>query len=179
MPTKPINEIVAVFLDIWKTKEAPAGLPIDMSELSIEQAYAVQRAVTEQRIALGEKAVGYKVGCTSKGVRQQFGLTQSISGRLMAPHVYCGNMELHWSDFVNCAIEPEFVFCIGKDLGDGRATDEQLLSAIEWVAPGVEVHHFTFWAGAPISQELIASNRIESNPRNVDRWGAESLAHFV
>jgi 2-keto-4-pentenoate hydratase len=45
---------------------------------------------------------------------------------------------------------------------DEVANVDELLDAIEWVAPGIEVHNYKFWFGEPTSQELIASNGIHA-----------------
>ena len=70
----------------------------------------------EARLAKGERVVGYKVGCTSRAIREQFGLTEPICGRLMAPHVYRGDVTLSWNQFCRCAVEPELVMVMGTDL---------------------------------------------------------------
>ncbi len=130
--------------------------------LSLDDAYAVQQQVINARIAKGEAIVGYKVGCTSEAIRQQFGLSEPICGRLMAPHVLHGDAVLNHSDFFNCAVEPEFVLGIGEDLTDEVGEGESLIDAIDFVSPGIEVHNYRFWFGNPTSQELIASNGIHA-----------------
>lgn len=60
-------------------------VPIAM--ITTADAYEVQDLVVAQRVFRGERAVGYKVGCTSPAIREQFGLEQPIAGRIMAPHV--------------------------------------------------------------------------------------------
>lgn len=157
-----LNDIADIFFQIWETQTHPADCAIDIGALTLDQAYAVQQMVIEHRVAQGERVVGYKVGCTSKAIRQQFGLSEPISGRLMAPHVHHGETVLRWNGYVQCAVEPEFVLRIGKDMTDEVANDSELLDAIEWVAPGIEVHNYRFWFGRPTSQELIASNGIHA-----------------
>jgi len=114
------------------------------------------------RIERGESVVGYKVGCTSAAIRSQFGLDEPISARLFRPHVFAAGPVVDWEDFANCAIEPEMVFTMGADLQDTNLTDEQLIDAIEFVSPGIELHNFRFWFSPPTSQELICSGGIHA-----------------
>lgn len=93
-------------------------------------------------------------------IREQFGLSEPICGRLLAPHVYRGDTTLDWNDYVDLAVEPEFVLQIGRDVRSEVEDEEGMLDAIEWVAPGIEVHNYKFWFGKPTSQELVASNGI-------------------
>ena len=114
------------------------------------------------RVDRGEDVVGFKVGCTSQAIRSQFGLQEPISGRLFSPYIYEEGVHLDWRDYIHCAIEPEMVLKIGKDLANEALSDDQLMDAIEYVSPGIEIHHFKFWFSPPSSQELICSGGIHA-----------------
>ena len=157
-----LHGVAAAFLQIWLSRAIDSSAHFDIGCLSIDDAYEVQRQVIAARVAQGEHVVGYKVGCTSKAIRQQFGLSEPICGRLMAPHVHHGETDLNWHDYVQCAVEPEFVLGIGKDVAAEIEGETELVEAIDWVAPGIEIHHYRFWFGEPTSQELIASNGIHA-----------------
>jgi 2-keto-4-pentenoate hydratase len=51
----------------------------------------VQNLVVQKRIEQGESIAGFKVGCTSKAIREQFGLNEPINGKLFRPHIFEGN----------------------------------------------------------------------------------------
>lgn len=157
-----LADIADVFLQIHLSKAIDSSSQFDIGSLSIDDSYEVQRQVIAARVAQGEHVVGYKVGCTSKAIRRQFGLRAPICGRIMAPHVHRGNSVLNWNDYVQCAVEPEFVLGIGKDVVAEVKDETELRDAIEWVAAGIEVHNYRFWCGEPTSQELIASNGIHA-----------------
>ena len=155
------NHIVSVFLDVFDHRpiESPQ---IEIADLSIEDAYRVQSMVVDRRIGRGERPVGYKVGCTSSSIRRQFGLTDPICARVMAPHVFFGNTRLAWADYYQPAVEPEFVFMMAHDLRDEVGDGEPIERAIEFVSPGIEIHNYQFWFGKPTLQELIASGGIHA-----------------
>lgn len=134
----------------------------DISCLSIDEAYAVQNLVTRMRLNLGESVVGYKIGCTSDAIRAQFGLNEPINGNLFSPRIYNENVSLQLNAYVDCAIEPEMVLKIGKNLVGEGLSDEKLLNAIEYVSPGIELHNFRFWNEPPTIQELICSGGIHA-----------------
>ena len=159
--------------------------PID--SLTLQDAYAVQQMVIDARTGSGEQVVGYKVGCTSKAIRQQFGLSEPICGRLMAPHITWGDAVLDHSDFFDCAVEPEFVLMIARDLVDEVDDEDDLTAAIDVVSPGIELHNYRFWFGEPTSQELVASNGIhaglvvgdqKTSPGSFD-WDEEEVGIFI
>jgi 2-keto-4-pentenoate hydratase len=134
----------------------------DIGALSLDEAYAVQEKFIAARLIEGERAAGYKVGCTSPAIRTQFALTEPIYGRLILPRVYSDRVKLEIDDYVNCALEPELVFHIGSELDGSNLEASHLRKAIAAVSPGIEVHNYRFWYGKPCSQELIASNGIHA-----------------
>ncbi len=147
----------AFYQGAWREEFSEA-----VEKLSIAEAYAVQDAVAKLRIKRGEAVVGYKVGCTSTAIRQQFNLSEPISARLFEPYVYRGGVTLDWHNFVNCAIEPEMVLTIGHDLEGVDLSDEQLIDGIAHVNAGIELHNFKFWIGRASIQELICSGGINA-----------------
>ena len=157
-----LDGVAEAFLQIWLSKTLDSSAHFDIGSLSIDDAYEVQRQVIAARVAQGERVVGYKVGCTSRAIRRQFSLSEPICGRLMAPHVHYGETDLNWHDYVQCAVEPEFVLGIGKDVAAEVEDETELLGAVDWVAPGIEIHNYRFRFGDPTLQELIASNGIHA-----------------
>jgi 2-keto-4-pentenoate hydratase len=76
-----LDDIAEVFLHVYLSKTLDPSLHFNMDSLSIDDAYEVQRRVIAARVAEGEHVAGYKVGCTSKAIRQQCGLSKPIWGR--------------------------------------------------------------------------------------------------
>ncbi len=152
------NEMLAIF----RARPRSPAISVDVSLLSNAQAYEVQHRVIAMRVASGERAVGYKVGCTSPAIRAQLGLEEPICGHLMAPHIHPSGCSLDIGGFIGCAVEPELVLGVGAPLAGNDVPDAELMAAIEWVAAGIEVHHYRFFQGQPTVQELIASNGIHA-----------------
>ena len=157
-----IHLLASKFTQVFYDRRWNGELEPPVSTLSISEAYQVQDMVAEMRIQRGEEVVGFKVGCTSEAIRNQFGLSEPISGRLFQPHVYGEGEEININNYVNCAIEPEMVLLIGEDLCGIGLPHEQLINAIEWVAAGIELHNFRFWYDPPTSQELICSGGLHT-----------------
>jgi 2-keto-4-pentenoate hydratase len=138
--------------------------PVDgaLLDLSLEEAYDVQSRYIALRAADGEQPVGWKVGCTSRAVQGQFGLTTPVHGRLLRPHMHENGAHLPYSGFHGCAVEPELVLVMAERVSDPDLPDADLVAAIGEVRPGIELHNYTFMHGPPSSQELIASNAIHA-----------------
>jgi 2-keto-4-pentenoate hydratase len=158
---KSLESIANDFYDSFYKKEWH-GDENSIRNLTVQQAYEVQDLVTEKRIESGEHIAGYKIGCTSQSIRKQFGLSEPIYGRLFYPHIGNDQIKVNWSDYINCAIEPEMVIKIGENLQGKNLPDEAFIKAIDYISPGIEIHEFNFWVTPPTIQELICSGGIHT-----------------
>lgn len=161
MPERPILEsYVDAVAAAFRTHRFPEKAPL-FSELTLGQAYQVQEGFLAKRSLTSGPLVGWKVGCTSPAIRKQFGLKEPISGRLLAGEMRSPEPLISTSEFLECAVEPEFVFRLRRDLS-GEPTAEQVMDAIGSVAVGIELHNYRFWQIPATSQELIAFNGIHA-----------------
>lgn len=156
-----LEAFTSEMLGIVRAHRLERATQLSIAALSLDEAYTVQRRVLAARIASGERIVGWKVGCTSPAIQQQFALTQPISGHLLQPHIHDDGVLLAADKYVDCAVEAELVFRMGCDLTPDMK-DKELRAAIAAVHPGIELHNYRFWYGSPTSQELIASNGIHA-----------------
>ena len=154
-----LHELGTQFGRLFYERQLESSALPTLATATVDEAYLAQDAAIAFRVARGETVTGYKVGCTSKSIQQQLGLTEPYCGKVMSPHVIAeSNAPVHRNDFVALAIEPELVIRFGRDLDPDRLTDAEIIAAIEMISPGIELHHFKFWQGRPSSQELIVSN---------------------
>ena len=180
-----LDAFVAERLGMFRDHRLVRVTQESISALSLDEAYTVQSRVLAARTAAGERIVGWKIGCTSPAIQQQFGLTQPISGRLTEPYIHADGVVLSADKFVDCAVEAELVFRMDRDLTPDMK-DEEMRAAIATVHPGIELHNYRFWYGTPTSQELISSNGIHAglvigapfDPATVD-LNAERMQVFV
>ncbi|MBL8379874.1 MAG: fumarylacetoacetate hydrolase family protein [Burkholderiales bacterium] len=109
-----------------------------MHELSLAEAYAVQRASIARRIARGEKRIGMKMGFTSRAKMVQMGLSDLIWGRLTDAMIIEEGGSLSLKDYVHPRVEPEIAFLLKKPLA-GRVTALEAQAAVEAIAVAMEV----------------------------------------
>jgi len=126
-------------------RQAEAGrVPISpiaplLPERSLDAAYAVQEANTRAALAAGRRLVGRKIGLTSVAVQRQLGVDQPDYGMLFA------DMEVQDGDTIPAGtllqpkVEAEIAFVIGASLPRTDPTSTEILDAIEWVVPALEI----------------------------------------
>jgi 2-keto-4-pentenoate hydratase len=118
--------------------------------LTLAEAFELQRQVAALRAARGEAVAGYKIGCISEAVQRQLGLDRPAFGHLFATELYPSGAVLDAGAFDGLAIEGEFAVRIGGDL------------SMASVFPVIELHNNVFRGPVATSQELIANNALHA-----------------
>ncbi|ARS91071.1 2-keto-4-pentenoate hydratase [Natrarchaeobaculum aegyptiacum] len=117
------------------------GEPIDRlsdaHDLTIEDAYAVQSAFVDRRIADGATVEGHKIGLTSDGIQEQLGVSEPDFGRLLDT-MYVDGRSIPAADLIAPRVEPEIGFVLADDL-EPPVTAFDVLSATEFVLPVLEI----------------------------------------
>ena len=132
-----ITEFAAILDDA--AREARAVGQIDAEcRLSLEDAYAIQKASIERRLARGERRAGVKMGFTSRSKMLQMGISDLIWGRLTTGMQIEEGSSVDFSRFVHPRVEPEIAFVLKKPLS-GTVSAAEALSCVEAVAPALEV----------------------------------------
>ncbi|WP_309117476.1 fumarylacetoacetate hydrolase family protein [Saccharothrix sp.] len=105
--------------------------------LTLADAYRVQAAGIELRVAGGARPVGHKVGLTSQAMQAQMGVAEPDSGVLLDRMVLPDGGELDVGEFLAPRVEAEIAFRLGEDLCGGvdtataRGAVAQVLLALE------------------------------------------------
>lgn len=106
---------------------------------NIVAAYAVQRELTELRIAAGAKRIGRKVGLTSPAVQAQLGVDQPDLGALFDDMEYAGGDTVPAGAVLQPRAEAEVAFVLGEDLVDGPLDIDQVRGAIDYATAAIEI----------------------------------------
>ena len=129
--------------------------PVD---LTIPQSYELQGEIARLRDERGEKIIGYKIGCTSKPIQEQLGVSEPIFGRIFDTGCFRSGVRLSYARYANLAVEGEMALRLSKDLAGPSPTEEECLDAIAVVFPVIELHHYILRETRSPGPELIASN---------------------
>ncbi len=116
-----------------------APLSTEEPALTTVEAYAIQSAWFEQRIATGERLVGRKIGLTSQAMQQQLGVDQPDYGFLLDTMVVPSHETLAFERLIQPRIEPEIAFWLAADLRGPGVTIEQVIQATRGVSAALEV----------------------------------------
>ncbi|MSQ70630.1 MAG: 4-oxalocrotonate decarboxylase [Betaproteobacteria bacterium] len=107
-------------------------------QITLDEAYEVQKQSIGLRLSRGEKRIGVKMGFTSRAKCIQMGLSDLIWGRLTSGMVVEDGGPLSLARYVHPRVEPEVAFLLKSELA-GNITPLQALSAVEAIAPAMEI----------------------------------------
>ena len=109
------------------------------ADLDLEDAYAIQKLVIDDRLAAGERRVGWKIGLTSKAMQRQLGVDQPDFGPLLDRMEIVDGGACPVADLIAPRVEGEIAFRLATDLAGTGLRGEDVLAACEWVVPALEI----------------------------------------
>lgn len=105
---------------------------------TMDDAYAIQRAFVDRKLATGRKIIGWKIGLTSRAMQQQLNITTPDSGVLLDDMAFDNGATIPAGRFIAPRIEAEIAFVMKAPL-TGDVTRDQVLAATDYVAPALEI----------------------------------------
>ncbi len=114
------------------------ALPAGFAEAGIEDGYAVQQASIMQNARRGNWLNGWKVAMSNPAAMERFALEKPIYAPLFAD-MLLREPRLDVTRVHAPKIEVEVAFILASDLVDNECSVDEILAAIEFVAPAFEV----------------------------------------
>jgi 2-oxo-hept-3-ene-1,7-dioate hydratase len=106
---------------------------------TMADAYRVQAAWLDLKLARGERLVGHKIGLTSRAMQAAMKIDTPDSGFLTDAMVFGPGVTLRAADFCDPKLEVELAFVLASDLSTDDLTVDDVLDATDHVVPAVEL----------------------------------------
>lgn len=133
------EQLARELLDAERTSRPIAPLTARRPDLSIADAYAIQRAGRALRVADGRRLVGRKVGLTSAAMQEMLGVDQPDLGYLTQDMVHADGVRLSCGALLEPRVEAEIAFRLARPLRGTGVDRAEVLAATEAIAPAIEV----------------------------------------
>lgn len=108
-------------------------------EMGMDDAYAVQNALYQQKLAQGRRVIGWKIGLTSKAMQYALGIDIPDSGILFDDMLFENGAIVPKGRFIQPRIEAEIAFVMHTPLSGADVGREDVIAATDYVAPSIEI----------------------------------------
>jgi 2-keto-4-pentenoate hydratase len=123
--------------DFWSARTRGGFFPqAYFDRLTLDDAYRIQLALIDRRVASGERHIGWKVGLTAKAIQEQFGFHEPVFGCILETHP--SGQSFGAAELIQPGFETELCLRLRHGL-DGEITPEQARDAIDVVHPSFEI----------------------------------------
>lgn len=111
----------------------------EFSDITIEDAYAIQRAWLDIKTSAGRKCIGHKIGLTSRAMQHAAGFTDLCHGFLLDTMLFHDGATFTAERFMAPRIEVELAFILGKALSGPDCSVFDVLNATGYICPALEL----------------------------------------
>lgn len=122
-----------------RTRKQTRAISVLHPDATLDDAYAIQRAWIERKIAAGRIVRGHKIGLTSKAMQLALGIDTPDSGYLLDDMFFNDGGVVPVDRFIGLRIEAELAFVLKAPLDNAACTIFDVLNATDFVTPALEI----------------------------------------
>jgi 2-oxo-hept-3-ene-1,7-dioate hydratase len=134
-----INSAAAALYEAEMNRRQIAPLTLAHPDMDMDDAYAVQRAWVDRKVADGRRITGYKIGLTSRAMQMAMKIDTPDFGILLDDMCFANGAAIPARNFTDPRIEVEFAFVLKEPLFGENVTVEQVMAATDYVIPALEL----------------------------------------
>jgi 2-oxo-hept-3-ene-1,7-dioate hydratase len=122
-----------------KTRTQIRQFSIDFPEITIADAYAIQKAWVSLKLSAGRSIRGHKIGLTSKAMQNSSNINEPDYGALLDDMFVSDGSTVPMERFIMPRLEVELAFILGERLTGPCCTIFDVLKATDFVTPALEI----------------------------------------
>ena len=122
-----------------KTRTQIRQISLEHPGITIADAYAIQKAWVEMKIAQGRIVKGHKIGLTSKAMQSALNIDEPDSGILLDDMFFADGGLIPTDRFIATRVEAELAFVMKTRLSGPDCTMFDVLNATDFVVPALEI----------------------------------------
>jgi len=136
---KIVEDIAKRLNTAEKTRKQTGQISLEYPGMTIEDAYKVQKAWVDLKLAEGRAVKGHKIGLTSKAMQVAANINEPDFGVLLDDMFYPEGGDIPFERFIVPRVEVELGFMLNKTLRGPGCTIFDVLQATEYVIPALEI----------------------------------------
>lgn len=134
-----IETIARSLHEAERTRKQVRQVSLDHPTMTIDDAYAVQRAWVAMKLAEGRTVKGHKIGLTSRAMQQSSNINEPDYGTLLDDMFFQDGGQIPADRFIVPRVEVELAFILGKPLKGPGVTLFDVYEAVDYVTPALEI----------------------------------------
>jgi 2-oxo-hept-3-ene-1,7-dioate hydratase len=136
---KTIQELAERLNKAEKARRQIRHFSLEFPEMTIEDAYAIQRAWMALKISEGRTMIGHKIGLTSRAMQQLSKIDEPDYGVLLDDMLFNDGATIPSERFMTIRLELELAFILNKPLTGPNCSIFDVLNATDFVTPAAEI----------------------------------------
>ena len=139
LPHDAIQDAARRLFAAEKNRKQIRQLSIEFPGMTIDDAYAVQKALVDLKVTAGAVVRGHKIGLTSKAMQSALNIDEPDSGVLLDDMFFNDGGIVPADRFIATRVEAELAFVIKHRLAGPDCTIFDVLNATDFVVPALEI----------------------------------------
>lgn len=139
LDTQTVRDIAARLHEAERSRQQIRQISLEHPEINIADAYAIQRAWMDIKLAEGRVKRGHKIGLTSRAMQQASQIEEPDFGMLLDDMFFDDGSNIPASRFILPRLEVELAFVLGKRLEGPNVSLFQVYDAVDYVIPALEI----------------------------------------
>ncbi len=108
-------------------------------DISMDDAYAIQKEIYQQKISDGRSVIGWKIGLTSKAMQYALNIDIPDSGILFDDMMFEHGGTVAKDRFIQPRIEAEIAFVMKQPIAGENVSRSDVIAATDYVVPAIEI----------------------------------------
>jgi 2-oxo-hept-3-ene-1,7-dioate hydratase len=134
-----INSLAREFFDAEKSRVQIRQISLRHPDITIADAYAIQREWVRMKIDNGNPLRGHKIGLTSRAMQMAVGINEPDYGALLEDMFFEDGSTIPTDRFIAPRVEVELAFVMDRRVEGPNVTLFDVLDAVRYVTPALEI----------------------------------------
>jgi 2-oxo-hept-3-ene-1,7-dioate hydratase len=134
-----IASLAREFYEAEKNRTPIRQISLRYPEITIADAYSIQRHWVQSKIDAGNPLKGHKIGLTSRAMQMAVGINEPDFGALLEDMFFQDGATIPTGRFIAPRVEVELAFIMGRRLEGPNVTLFDVLDAVRYVTPALEI----------------------------------------
>lgn len=134
-----IEQLARRLYQAERSRQQIRQISLEHPQIDIADAYRIQRCWVDMKLADGRTLVGHKIGLTSRAMQMASQIEEPDFGALLDDMFWDDGAAIPSERFIVPRVEVELAFILGKRLQGPHVSLFDVLDAVRYVAPALEI----------------------------------------